>query len=302
MVTRRLPVDAALVESYEHCRELHRQRRDAFWTAGFLLPAWKRPHIHALFGFVRYTEQIVADTEGWPPPAHAARMRHWIHYVTDALATGAADDPVLSGLLHTIQTFNLDPAYCTAFVRSMQIDLSAGMYRDYDELRQYLDGAGAAIGALMLPIVGAESTQATGPTEASAPARDLGIGFRLARLITDLDRDLDRGRIYVPGADLAAHGVCADDLQRRVATPPIRALVAAQVDRARSHLAAGVAVITGLEPRSRAYLRAACGIALGRLTELERSGYDAFGRRRTARRWALAATGVLRPYQLIGNP
>lgn len=266
-----------------------------------MLPAWKRPHIHALFGFVRYTEQIVADTDGWPPPAHAARMRHWIRYVTDALANGAADDPVLTGLLHTLDTFNLDPAYCTAFVRSMQIDLSAGLYRDYDDLRQYLDGAGAAVGALMLPIIGAESTEATGPADASAPARELGIGFRLARLIADLDRDLDRGRIYVPGADLAAHGVCADDLKGRVATPPIRALIASQVDRARAHLAAGISGVKGLEPRSRAYVRAACGVSLGRLAELERTGYDVFRRRPAARRWALAATGLLRPYQLTGN-
>ncbi|HYU84567.1 MAG TPA: squalene/phytoene synthase family protein, partial [Kribbellaceae bacterium] len=42
-----------LTESYRRCRELHRRYGRTYYLATRLLPAWKRPHVHALYGFAR---------------------------------------------------------------------------------------------------------------------------------------------------------------------------------------------------------------------------------------------------------
>ena len=50
-----------LDESYEICRELNRRYGTTYYWSAHLLPAVKRPHVHALYGFCRYADDIVDD-------------------------------------------------------------------------------------------------------------------------------------------------------------------------------------------------------------------------------------------------
>ena len=78
----------------------------------------------------------------------------------------------------------------------------------------------------MLPILQA-------PAIAAPHARDLGAAFQLANFIRDVGEDLDRGRIYLPLADLERFRVSPADLQRRVVTDEVRAALQYQVARVR---------------------------------------------------------------------
>ena len=49
-----------LARSYQLCRELHRRHGRTYYLATRLLPAWKRRHVHALYGFARYADEIVS--------------------------------------------------------------------------------------------------------------------------------------------------------------------------------------------------------------------------------------------------
>jgi len=117
----------------------------------------------------------------------------------------------------------------------MLLDLTITSYDTYDDLLDYMDGSAAAIGSMMLPILGVRAGSYL--AAAREPARHLGIAFQLTNFIRDVEEDLDRGRIYLPLKDLAEHGVTPDDLASRVTTAPIRALIAFEVDRARTHYA-----------------------------------------------------------------
>ncbi|AWS44353.1 phytoene/squalene synthase family protein [Streptosporangium sp. 'caverna'] len=48
-----------LTGSYELCRRLNARHGRSYYLATLLLPAWKRPHVHALYGFARYADEIV---------------------------------------------------------------------------------------------------------------------------------------------------------------------------------------------------------------------------------------------------
>ena len=52
-------MEPSLAASYGYCRMLHRVHGRTYYLATRLLPAWKRPHVHALYGFTRYTDEIV---------------------------------------------------------------------------------------------------------------------------------------------------------------------------------------------------------------------------------------------------
>jgi len=286
-----------LAASYERCRALHRAYGRTYYLATRLLPAWKRPHVHALYGFTRCTDEIVDSVDGAGPADRANRLRDWAERFTAALGGARIEDPVLPAVRHTIDVFGLDPADFALFLRSMQMDLTVAEYDSYDDLLGYMAGSAAAIGTMMLPILGVSGgPRRLGP--AREPARQLGIAFQLTNFIRDVGEDLERGRIYLPRKDLAEYGVSPDDLRARVATGAIRKLIAFEVERARAHYALAAPGIPMLAPVSQPCIRTAYRLYGGILDEVVRACYDVFSRRAAVpnkRRLAVAAASMLTP-------
>jgi 15-cis-phytoene synthase len=281
----------SLAVSYERCRLLHRAHGRTYYLATRLLPAWKRPHVHALYGFSRYTDEIVDAFDGASPANREARLGDWTDRFTTALHGGPVDDPVLPAVLHTVETFQLDPADFAAFLRSMAMDLTVTEYETYDDLLAYMEGSAAAIGSMMLPVLGARDIGA-----AREPARQLGLAFQLTNFIRDVGEDLDRGRLYLPLKDLAEFGVARGEL--RTPTQEVRRLIAFEVDRAREHYRRGAPGIPMLTPASQACIRTAYRLYGGILDEVVRNGYDVSGKRATVpnrHRLAVAAACLLTP-------
>jgi phytoene synthase len=175
----------------------------------------------------------------------------------------------------------------------MEMDLTVDSYPTYDDLLEYMAGSAAAIGTMMLPILGASDVAA-----AREPARQLGLAFQLTNFVRDVAEDLDLGRIYLPLKDMADCGVTSDTLRARRATPAVRELVAFEVERARQHYAAAATGIPMLAPTSQACIRTAFRLYGGILDEVVRAGYDVFSRRATVpyrRRLTGLAASLLTP-------
>ncbi len=292
-----MPVDGDLAAAYARCQAVHRRHGRTYYLATRLLPAWKRPHVHALYGFTRYADEIVDDTAALTPAQRTAALGDWSRRFVDGLHGGAVDDPLLPAVLHTIEVFDLDRADFAAFLHSMVMDLEVSEYEDYPALLSYMEGSAAAIGTMMLPLL-----EPRDRTLAREPARQLGFAFQLTNFIRDVAEDLDRGRVYLPAEDLHRFGVSRADLgaaaARRAATPPIRDLIRFEVRRAREHYAAAAPGIPMLAPSSQACIRTAFHLYAGILDEVERAGYDVFVRRAVVpnrRRLSTAARCLLTP-------
>jgi phytoene synthase len=281
-------MDDLLNGAYERCRQLHEQHGRTYYLATRLLPAWKRRHVHALYGFTRYADEIVDRTEDLPPQERAARLTGWSDRFVAGLHGAPVDDPLLPAVLHTIVVFDLDPADFASFLRSMAMDLTVTSYPTYDALLDYMEGSAAVIGTMMLPILGSPDRAA-----AREPARQLGFAFQLTNFIRDVAEDLDRGRTYLPDEDLARFDVTRGDLLaaagRRAATPQIRALIEYEVTRAQAHYAAAAAGVVLLNPGSQACVRTAYRLYGGILDEIAAAGYDVFTRRAVVPRRRRAA-------------
>ncbi|RLK24260.1 phytoene synthase [Micromonospora sp. M71_S20] len=294
-------MDTDLTVAYGRCRELHRRHGRTYYLATRLLPAWKRRHVHALYGFTRYADEIVDRTEELPPAGRAARLDDWAGRFVAGLHGEPVDDPLLPAVLHTIAVFDLDRDDFASFLKSMAMDLTVTSYRTYDHLLDYMEGSAAVIGTMMLPILGSSD-----PAAAREPARQLGFAFQLTNFIRDVAEDLDRGRTYLPDDDLALFGVTREDLAearaRGRATSRIRALIAYEVTRAQAHYAAAAPGITLLAPASQACMRTAYALYGGILDEVAARDYDVFVDRALVpqrRRLAVAARALLTP---VGAP
>ncbi|KIR64574.1 MULTISPECIES: phytoene/squalene synthase family protein [Micromonospora] len=290
-------MDVDLTAAYDRCRELHRRHGRTYYLATRLLPAWKRRHVHALYGFTRYADEIVDRTEDLPPAERAARLDDWSARFLAGLGGAQVDDPLLPAVLHTIAVFDLDRADFASFLRSMAMDLTVTAYPTYDDLLDYMEGSAAVIGTMMLPILGSSD-----PAAAREPARQLGLAFQLTNFIRDVAEDLARGRTYLPDEDLAKFDVTRDDLfaaaARGRATPRIRDLIEYEVSRAQTHYEAAAPGVTLLAPASQACMRTAYALYGGILDEVAAQDYDVFTRRALVprrRRMAVAGRALLTP-------
>ncbi|MFL6122926.1 phytoene/squalene synthase family protein [Actinophytocola sp.] len=270
--------------AYERCRLLHRRHGRTYYLATRLLPAWKRRHVHALYGFTRYADEIVDSTADRPASERERLLRDWADRFLAGLRGEAVDDPLLPAVLHTVAVFGLDTMDFEVFLKSMAMDLTVTEYDTYADLLSYMDGSAAAIGTMMLPIL-----QSGDPAAAREPARQLGLAFQLTNFVRDVAEDLDRGRVYLPAEDLDRFGVTRADLvaaaAARQAPPAVRALIEYEVRRAWSHYALAAPGIPMLAPGSQACIRAAYHLYSGILREIEAAGYDVFRRRATVPNW-----------------
>jgi 15-cis-phytoene synthase len=264
-----------LSAAYERCRQLHARHGRTYYLATLLLPRWKRRHVHALYGFTRYADEIVDDLDSTlDGPAQAAALAAWGEGFFAGLRGASCADPVLPAVLHTVRAFDLDVGDFERFLHAMAMDLTVDGYATYSNLLGYMEGSAAVIGTMMTPIL-----EPADPAAAREPARQLGLAFQLTNFIRDLAEDSRRGRVYLPAEDLDRFGVRRSDLATPVVSPAVRELVAFEVERARGHYRAAAPGIELLAPSSRPCIRVAFELYGGILDEVERAGYQVLDRR-----------------------
>ena len=91
--------DAALRAGYLRCRNLNAAHGRTYYLATLLLPAAKRPYVHALYGLARYLDDIVDEQPDRTVAERAARLEAWATDFQADLDWGAAGDPVARAAL-----------------------------------------------------------------------------------------------------------------------------------------------------------------------------------------------------------
>ena len=272
--------DPDLRASYLECKRLNSLHGKTYYLATLLLPKAKRPHVHALYGFARYADEIVDDlasTLTIPEKAHVLKV--WGEKVLEDIRLGRSDDHVGRALVDTVQRFNIPIEHFEAFLHSMTMDLSVTEYQTYEDLMEYVYGSAAVIGLQMVPILGASDPKAY------EAAQKLGVAFQLANFIRDVSEDLDRGRIYLPLDDLDAAGVSKEMLAAKRLTPEIKQALIFQIERVRRLQREAATGIALLDPVSQPCINAASELYCGIVDEVEKINYEIFTHRAKTSTW-----------------
>ncbi|MYS23734.1 phytoene synthase [Streptomyces sp. DvalAA-14] len=296
--------DPALRAAYLRCRLLNARHGRTYFLATRLLPAARRPAVHALYGFARWADDIVDDLGSTATTAERqARLADLARELdrglrtgptADAAATdgGAGAEPVVRALAHTARVYGIDHRHFTDFMASMRSDLSVADYPTFQELCGYMHGSAAVIGLQMLPVLG----HVVPREEAEPHAAALGVAFQLTNFLRDVGEDLDRGRVYLPADLLAARGVDrARLLWSRETGRRDRRITAALADFAaltRGFYHRAVPGIAMLDPVARPCIRTACVLYGGIVTAVEQDGYAALHRRAAVPRHVRASVAL----------
>ena len=90
--------------SYEACRRLNASHGKTYYLATLLLPAWKRPYVHALYGFARYADEIVDDLASTLSDAEKADwLVGWGEQFVRDVAAGGSEHPISRAVVDTVR-------------------------------------------------------------------------------------------------------------------------------------------------------------------------------------------------------
>src|SRR3712207_1169765 len=121
--------DPALRTSYEACPRLNASHGKTYYLATRLLPAERRPYVHALYGFARYADEIVDDLASTLTDAQKADwLVGWGEQFGRDGQAGGSDHPIRRAVVDTVRRWDIPMAYVEAFLASMRMDLTVTSY------------------------------------------------------------------------------------------------------------------------------------------------------------------------------
>lgn len=179
------------------CSCLITRRYSTSFSLGIRVFAKKyRAPIYAIYGFVRFADEIVDTFHDYPKAELLQRFREDTY---KALEEGISLNPVLHAFQQTVRRYNIERELIDAFLRSMEMDLHYHTYGDH-LYKEYIYGSAEVVGLMCLRVFCEGNQEAY--ERLKAPARSLGAAFQKINFLRDMGSDYqERGRVYFPGVD-----------------------------------------------------------------------------------------------------
>ncbi len=158
----------------------------------------KRFHlpIYAIYGFVRFADEIVDTFEGFDKKILLSRFKSDTYV---AIEEGISLNPVLHSFQLIVNKYKIDHDLIESFLHSMEMDL---YYADYnqDGYEAYIYGSAEVVGLMCLRVF-CEGNLAE-YDRLKADAKRLGSAFQKVNFLRDIKSDFqERGRTYFPDVD-----------------------------------------------------------------------------------------------------
>ena len=179
------------------CSKLITQRYSTSFTLG-IKTLDKKFHlpIYAIYGFVRYADEIVDTFHDKDKKALLERFKSDAY---EAIEEKISLNPVLHAFQLIVNQYKIDKGLIEAFLRSMEMDLDFKTYND-SRYHEYIYGSAEVVGLMCLKVFceGDEEEY----EKLKSPACKLGAAFQKVNFLRDIKSDFEeRGRVYFPGVD-----------------------------------------------------------------------------------------------------
>lgn len=197
------------------CSRLITQRYSTSFTLG-IKTLDKKFHlpIYAIYGFVRYADEIVDTFHDQDKVALLARFKKDTY---EAIESKISLNPVLHAFQLMVNRYKIDLDLIEAFLHSMEMDLDFKTYND-SKYHEYIYGSAEVVGLMCLKVF-CEGDDAM-YQRLKEPACKLGAAFQKVNFLRDIRSDYEeRGRVYFPGVDFtqfdkSAKKLIEEDIQK----------------------------------------------------------------------------------------
>lgn len=179
------------------CSRLITQRYSTSFTLG-IKTLDKKLHlpIYAIYGFVRYADEIVDTFHNQDKQALLERFKKDTY---EAIEAGISLNPVLHAFQLIVNKYDIDKDLIEAFLHSMEMDLDFKTYND-SKYHEYIYGSAEVVGLMCLKVFCEGDSEMY--QKLREPACKLGAAFQKVNFLRDIKSDFEeRGRVYFPGVD-----------------------------------------------------------------------------------------------------
>ncbi|MCX5948057.1 MAG: phytoene synthase [Cyanobacteria bacterium] len=278
------PAPAGLEEAFEACRQETAQWAKTFYLGTLLLPPAKRRAIWAIYVWCRRTDELMdsPQAQALDPAELLGRLDAW-EQRTRQLFDGRASDDLGRVMVHTLEQFPQPLQAYLDMIEGQRMDVRKQRYADFAELELYCYRVAGTVGLMTQAVMGLDPAYTTAPWSAcpdpTEAAVALGIANQLTNILRDVGEDRGRGRIYLPQEDLRRFGYSEAELLAGTLNDNWRALMAFQLERARTWFARSEAGVRWLSADARWPVWTSLRLYRGILDVIERHDYDVFNHR-----------------------
>jgi len=155
--------------------------------------------IYAIYGFVRYADEIVDTFHDFDKAQLLARFKMDTYQAIDEKISL---NPVLHSFQLVVNQYHIGHDLIEAFLHSMEMDLQGESYNQagYEE---YIYGSAEVVGLMCLRVFCDGNDAEYDRLQPSA--KHLGAAFQKVNFLRDIKSDFkERGRIYFPGVDFSS--------------------------------------------------------------------------------------------------
>ena len=167
----------------------------SFSFATSLLSKEHRDAIYAIYGFVRFADEIVDSFHNFDKKHLLKRFERDLKLAIDEKISL---NPVLHSFQLVVHKYNIPYNEVNSFLTSMKFDLDKKKYKTKQEANDYIYGSADVVGLMCLHVFcdgDIDSFEAL-----KIPAMRLGSAFQKVNFLRDLKNDAELlGRTYLPG-------------------------------------------------------------------------------------------------------
>ncbi len=223
-----------LAEAQAWCRRLTESHYENFHVAGWFLPARLRPHFHAVYAYCRVSDDLGDETGD---AGQSLALLDWWGEQLRLCYRGTATHPVFVALAHTIRACDIPIDPFADLLIAFRQDQTVARYSSIEDLLDYCRYSANPVGRLVLYMAGYRDDERFRLSDQTCTA------LQLANFWQDVRVDLAKGRVYLPGADMARFKVTEAMLHEPLASLQVRDLLRYEVGYTRVMFKSGLPLI-----------------------------------------------------------
>lgn len=152
-----------------------------------------RPHIYAVYGFVRYADEIVDSFNAYN---QEDLFKDFVNDYKKALDRKISLNPIINAFQEVVHNYNLH-TYADDFLKRMESDLFITDYTTREAYENYIYGSADVVGLMCLRVF--VNNDETKFNELKHAAKHLGSAFQKINFLRDIKDDIEQlGRSYFP--------------------------------------------------------------------------------------------------------
>ncbi len=244
-----------------------------FYYAFVFLPPEKRLAIEAVYAFARRGDDVVDS--GLDPVEAGASLARYRQALNACFAEDSShlNEPELRALAEAIKQFKIPRQPFEDLILGLEMDLNRSRYQTFEELSLYCYRVASTIGLVCVEIFGYQNPRTRDY------AVNLGMALQLVNILRDIQRDAQRGRIYLPQEDLDRFGIRAAELLAGAYHDPFIELMQFECDRARHYFELARQMLPPEDRRSMKSAEIMAAIYWRIMRRIQKRCYNVFGKR-----------------------